>query len=1011
MKRVTQAFSILIVFLGLLVMAGYTGTDKGAEQAPVEPAPAAGADTTARSTQPRAGDAVKGIRADLNSILETSKLLVEHGDIGRTFSQLGAVLALNDNPDPGKNTLARFMRNALGGLAANADIDTVKGLLLAVAAMDRAALTGQNSVSQGLIMMMERNMYGQPKAQADVKTSSLRSLLFMLQGADVNLNLKVFGLDTHIPLLYFVDSPDHPAGSPGTVNGITKNVAGWAIGEIATARRWGREGKIRLGERFVPMDQFQALDWVFYKKRYHFTFLGMTLMKFDGLAGMLSNKLVRLFMPAAITDAFPALLDLAGGMSAAEYNGGRYDGFTSTSWKDRYGTAGKRHRLFALFGPIMEYYWNAQISGGKTGAGDMVALLAGLNEIDPAAYRPLTRFGRPNPRATFRETGARGHESVVRTLEDSGLLTALLKGGQDHPGDMLAPALDLAITITRALSAKDSAPPQYLREHPDFTGSTLMDVVFFEWNLSGKKPDRARIDQRIDGVIAALFEKKPGETKNTVAKVAGLVQALAKAAGDKAYLAAVREDLVKIIQAAQNLMNSQDIDRLLPGLDKVLALNDHPDPRKNSLAGFLNRVLRAAAPVSDGDALKGLLRALLAVDRSAMEAHGITEGIIYMAHHNMYAQRRETADINVSQLRSFFFLVENVDRHMPLTVNGQNTGIDLIKLIDSPDHPPLEPGTVRDQTTNLVEWYIGEIVTAVRWGREGKIMLNGRMVAMDQYQAYDWMFFKKRYQLTGMGRIPLKFTGVSGILTNEIVQSFLPPGAKDTVITLAELAGGMSDAEYAGGKYTGFTPSSWKGRYGTGGRRHKVMALFNPIMEFFWNARDPQGRRRTGDFVRLIRALNEIPAAGYQQLFHDGAPNPQATLRHDDRFAGRSVIKTVEDNQLLRIISRSHGPNDNGILAPGLDLLILIIAKLDEKDSAPAEYRKRHPDFSGNTVLDVLFHEARINGLKKIATAPTDPIEETIKDLFAAPQGEPRNAVAKLHGSVKVLEQIMSAYH
>jgi len=1005
MKRTMQAILILIAVLSLLVMAGYKGTDKAGHTAPVEPAPSARPDSPGGGAEPHPEAVGPDILADLNSILETAKLLVEQGDFGRTFSQLGAVLALNDHPDPGKNTLAKFLRNALGGLAANADIDTLKGLLLAVAAVDKSALTGRNSVSQGLVQMMECNMYGQRRAQADVKTSSLRSLLFMLQGADVNLNLKILGLDTHIPLLNFIDSPDHPAGMPGTVKGITRNVAGWSIGEIATAQQWGREGGIKLGNQYVRMDQFQALDWVFYKKNYRFTFLGVTLMRFDGMVGMLSNRLVQLFLPTAITDAFPALVDLAGGMSAAEYHGGRYDGFTSTSWKDRYGTAGRRHRLFALFGPIMEYYWKAEASGTNVRTGDMVALLAGLNEIDPSHYRPLKRFGRPNPRATFRESEPKGQRTVLQTLEDSGLLGAILK----QPGDMLAPALDMVITAARALNAEDSVPPRYLKEHPDFTGSTLMDVVFSEMNITGKKPDPAKEDHQIDGAITALFEKKPGETKNTVAKLADLVQALARTADDRTYMAEVKADLVKIIQAAQNLMNSDDMERLLPGLDRILALNDDPDPRKNTLAVFLDRVLRAAAPVSDGDSLKGLLRALLAVDRSAMEAHGITEGIIYMAHHNMYAQKRETADINMSQLRSFFFLVENADRHMPLTVHNQNTGIDLIKLIDSPDHPPLEPGTVRDQTSNLVEWYIGEIVTAVRWGREGKIMLNGRLVGMDQYQAYDWMFFKKRYRLSGLGRIPLEFTGVSGILTNEIVKSFLPPGARDTVITLAELAGGMTESEYAGGKYTGFTASSWKGRYGTGGRRHKVMALFNPIMEYFWNARDPEGSRRTGDFVRLIRSLNEIPVASYQQLFHDGVPNANATLRHDEQFRGRSVIKTVEDNQLLRIVSRSHGPNDNGILAPGLDLLILIVAKLDEKDSAPADYRKKHPEFSGSTVLDVLFHEARIKGLKDVTNEPADPIGKTIKTLFVPPQGESHNAVAKLHGSVKLLEQIKAA--
>ena len=107
MKRIMQAILILIAVLSLLVMAGYKGTDKGHEHAPGESIPSSRPDIPGGVTAPQIGDVVPGIKSDLNSILETSKLLVEQGDFGRTFSQLGAVLALNDNPYPGKNTLAK----------------------------------------------------------------------------------------------------------------------------------------------------------------------------------------------------------------------------------------------------------------------------------------------------------------------------------------------------------------------------------------------------------------------------------------------------------------------------------------------------------------------------------------------------------------------------------------------------------------------------------------------------------------------------------------------------------------------------------------------------------------------------------------------------------------------------------------------------------------------------------------------------------------------------------------
>jgi hypothetical protein len=311
----------------------------------------------------------------------------------------------------------------------------------------------------------------------------------------------------------------------------------------------------------------------------------------------------------------------------------------------------------------------------------------------------------------------------------------------------------------------------------------------------------------------------------------------------------------------------------------------------------------------------------------------------------------------------------------------------------------------------MAEWYIGEMVTAARWGREGKIMLDGRYVHMNQYQAYDWLLFKKRYQLTGIGRIPLNFTGANGIWTNDIVKSFLPPGGKDTVTSLIELAGGMTDAEYAGGSYAGFTANSWKYRYGTGGKRHKVLALSNPMLEFLWNARDSKGKRRAGEFVRVIKALNEISIANYQPLTKDAMNNSNATLRRDEQFTGKSVIKTVEDNRLLSIFSRSHGPNDNGILAPSLDLLIRIIAKLNEKDSAPDYYRKNHPDFRGDTVLDFLFAQMQIKGFKRQQGDSGDPVEKLINELFVPKSGDSQNLVAKVHGQVKVIRQAVALLH
>ncbi len=473
----------------------------------------------------------------------------------------------------------------------------------------------------------------------------------------------------------------------------------------------------------------------------------------------------------------------------------------------------------------------------------------------------------------------------------------------------------------------------------------------------------------------------------------------------------MKRDLQQLLIASRAFVLHDDFRKVIVSLNKILSLNDSSDLDRNALAKYLKQVLKGGAPLADSRTLKGMLLSLASIDKSLITGkHGVIAGLNLMASNNIYGQNRKLSDLNTSALRSLLFMIACADLNASLEVGGKDTGSKPLLLVDSSDHPSREPGTVRDQTTNIAEWYVGEMVTAVRWGREGKIPLNGKYVHMNQYQAYDWMLYRKRYQLSGIGRIPLKFTGASGILTDEIVKTFLPPGAKDTVIALIELGGGMSDAEYAGRSYTGFTSTSWKDRYGTGGRRHKVLALFNPILEFLWNARDARGGQRAGDFIRVIRGLNEIPVANYQPLFVDDAPNRNATLRHDDQFNGRSVIKSIEDNRLLSVVSRSHGSNDNGLLAPALDILTRIVAKLNQKDSVPADYLKAHPAFRGNTALEALFEEVQTKGVTSKPDEGSDLVEKAIQLLFVPKPNERLNAVAKAQGYVEIIEQTIELF-
>jgi hypothetical protein len=343
----------------------------------------------------------------------------------------------------------------------------------------------------------------------------------MIQAADIKPNLVLGGIDTGIPMLSMLDSPTYPPyKDPGTVKDQTVNMAQWAIGEIVTALRLGREGRIIIDGKPVIMDTFQSFDWVMYKKRYDLKFAGIPLMSFNGMAGMLSNKLVQLFLPPEIIDSFPAFVDLGGGMTDAEYSQGTYNGFTDTSWQDRYGTAGRRHKLFALVAPLMEYSWNHRDANGRQRSGDLIQVMAGLNEIPLSpAYKRLKKESEDNSVATFNKDD---QPSVLKTVEDTGLLVTLVK--KRGESDIVVPALDLLVAIVAKFNQKDSAPPDYKKNNPGFTGNTLLDVVFAELDIKGYK--LSSTDDPVQKIMEFLYAAVPGmpEYKNRISRMQSYIQ-------------------------------------------------------------------------------------------------------------------------------------------------------------------------------------------------------------------------------------------------------------------------------------------------------------------------------------------------------------------------------------------------------------------------------------------------------------------------------------------------------
>jgi hypothetical protein len=933
----------------------------------------------------------EAVKVDIQQLIIASRATVLHDDFKKVINGLDKILLLNNSPDINRNTLAIYLKQVLKGMTPLTEEKTAKELLLTLSSVDKNLYTGKDGIIEGIIMMSHNNMYGQKRTTSDINVSALRSLLLMIACADYQATLQVNGKDTGIKLLSLLDSPDHPSGEPGTVKLQTLNLGYWFIGEIVTAVRWGREGKIKLNGKYVHMDQFQAYDWLMFKKRYELSGVGYQPLKFEGIVGMVSNVLVQSIMPAPAVEGFPALIELGGGMTEAEYHGGGYDGFTATSWKTRYGTAGKRHKVLVLFAPMMEYWWNARDAQGNRRIADLIHMMAGLNEIPVTDYVSLEKEGKQNPNATFRNDSQFKDKSVLKTIEDNELVSAGLRSHAPNDTGFGPPAMDLFFRVTKKLQEPHSIPESYLKAHPGFAGDTLLDVVFAEMGkyISSKRQLTADATS-IDRIFEILFVPLEGQKNSLVTKLGAVVHTAAQAAEDEQFSANFRKDLGNLLDATEKLVMSVDIKHLLNSTDKVLSLNDNPDPQKNTLAKFSYRALRGLAPVSDGDTIKGMLLALASMDSKELrDVAKLNEDLITVLTSNMYGQKLKTAEVKTSELRTLLFMIQAGDIKPNLVLAGIDTGIPMLSMVDSPSTDK-EPGTVKDQTVNIAQWAIGEIVTALRWGREDKIIIDGKPVMMDSFQAFDWVMYKKRYNLKFAGIPLMSFDGMAGMLSNKLVQLFMSPEIIDTFPAFVDIGGGMTDAEYAGGTYSGFTDTSWKDRYGTAGRRHKLFALVAPLMEFSWNHNDASGRQRSGDLIQVMEGLNEIPLSPeYRRLKKGNGGNDEATFVKDDQ---PSVLKTLEDTGLLVTLVKKRGESD--IVVPALDLLITVVAKLNQKDSAPADYKKNNPGFTGNTMLDVVFAELDIKGYKPSST--DDPVQKIMEFLYAAGPGMSENRISKM---------------
>ncbi len=357
-------------------------------------------------------------------------------DFERILSATVDLLALD------RSHLREFVESALWGLAPTSDADTLSGLLKAIAGIDRGDIP---EIDTGLLQALTRNMYAEERLDSMIKTSSLRSLIYMMQEANCSPHIRILGsLIDMGPMLAMVDSPDG-----GTVSGITTNIAEWTVGEVVTAI-----------ESHPEMTPIEAFDWVLYEKQYDMQLNlgglgGLKLFSFNGMVGMMTDDLVETLMTGGspligvvialsqdctgIIDPFPAFVELAGGRDTLDY-------------KNRYGTAGERHSLFALFAPLMQYFWNE----GRPG--DMVTMMVQMNEIGShlsysGTYVPLSAGNS----ATFRRDNL---GEVLKALEGengSGLLTYALRSHGASDTGIMDPILDLMVMVLERLKHLDPA--------------------------------------------------------------------------------------------------------------------------------------------------------------------------------------------------------------------------------------------------------------------------------------------------------------------------------------------------------------------------------------------------------------------------------------------------------------------------------------------------------------------------------------------------------------------------
>lgn len=388
-------------------------------------------------SEPRAradGDTAErniGDKADLERVLAAA------GDFMSTDSQL----------------VKEFMISALEGMAPTSDGETLSGVLTAVSSLNEMDIPRiDDDLLQNLIL---NNQDHQARAGAEIKTSALRSLIYMMQEAN--------SIPTMLgkPLMSMITSSDGTTVGEMTdyPESYRYNMAIWTVGEVVEA--------MKLPE--FEGDPYEAFAWVLYEKDYTLFKLGeLKIISYTGLAEMMSGWLNQTIVDLGTTvsdgviDSFKSFEELVGGNGSIA-------------------TAGERHRLFSLFGPLMEYFWD------EKRAGDMVLMLAKMNEIDD--FTSLRCHSWETPTYESDDQG-----TVLKAVEGTdgyGLLFYALRGeGVDNnEKDLLDPVLRLLVRVVDILNDKENYPFEYTDEYGGTDTYSLLDALFAALDLERMTPE------------------------------------------------------------------------------------------------------------------------------------------------------------------------------------------------------------------------------------------------------------------------------------------------------------------------------------------------------------------------------------------------------------------------------------------------------------------------------------------------------------------------------------------